>query len=124
MVDESRVRYVHYGNFHPLGDFFKFRVTALSQTTPDEYMFNVTVAKVEVTLQVNSELRLVGALEGKITSQHLRSASSISSHTPQQIAYSIVVPPQHGALFRLESSTGSGGKTKVGSRGNTDKRGN
>ena len=117
MIDESRIRYVHYGNFHPMGDFFKFRVSVLGQTT-SEYVFNVTVIKAETTLQINRELKLIGTAEGKLTSYNLHATSSIASHTAQQIIYSIVVPPRHGNLLKQEivGSSSAAGKPKMTQR--------
>ena len=99
-VDKDRVRYVH-ANPSALNinqDYFKFRVSAMGATTRD-FEFVVTILRTEVTLRRNEKLLLHGVRERVVTADHLQAVSSVASHRPRDIVYSVISAPRRGHLL-------------------------
>ena len=101
-VDESRVRYSHSNPSRINQDYFRFRVGAMGvRTTPAEFV--ITFHASRVTLVTNASLELRGVREATLTPRHLAARSTVSTHRPRDVVYSILTTPRRGQLTRASS---------------------
>ncbi len=118
-IDNSRLRYIHSYPSHHMEDYFKFKVSALSEET-DELVFRIKIVKAKVSLLRKTELVLNGVRDERITDQHLKANSSLPDHGPSRILYKIISTPQHGNLLKLEAGRkgARGRKHRIAKHGN------
>lgn len=104
-IDTTRLRYIHSFPSHHTEDYFKFKVKALNEETP-EYQFKISIIPSKVGVLYNKVLLLNGLRDERLTKYHLQANSSIPTHGQRVIKYTLVTTPQHGSLFRLDAARG------------------
>ena len=115
-IEKNRVRYVH-SSPSPLNinqDYFMFKVGAMGVTTQD-FEFVITILETDVSLKRNVTLLLHGVKELVITDDNLEAVSSVPSHEPDDVVYSIISSPRRGHLLRQREGQSRYRRLTVGS---------
>ncbi|KAF2353074.1 hypothetical protein FHG87_016171 [Trinorchestia longiramus] len=97
-IHKHQVRYVHLQG-KPKVDSFHFKISALGETLPDEYLFTISFISISVEVVRNAELIMTTIQESFISEGYLYTVTHPKPSPRSEIIYTLLTLPKFGGVY-------------------------